>query len=55
MAITISGNSKIVTSDDRELDTVPSAVPKAPKKHRLVARWLTDENRKLYCQWMIED
>jgi hypothetical protein len=55
MATTILANSKIVTSDDRELDTVPAPVPKAPKKHRLVARWLTDENSKLYCQWVSED
>ena len=26
-----------------------------PLQKRLVARWLVDENSKLYCQWMIED
>ena len=26
-----------------------------PPKNRLIARWLVDENSKLYCQWIIED
>lgn len=55
MAITILTNSKIVTGDDRKLDTLPAPVSKEPKKHRLVARWFTDENAKLYSQWVIED
>jgi hypothetical protein len=55
MAITILTNSKIVTGDDRKLDTLPAPVSKEPKKHCLVARWFTDENAKLYSQWVIED
>jgi hypothetical protein len=30
------------------------ANPQAKQK-KLVARWLKDENSKLYCQWVFED
>jgi hypothetical protein len=36
------------------LDTVPAPITKS-RRNRLVARWLTDENTKLYCQWFIKD
>jgi hypothetical protein len=55
MATTLSTNSKIVTTiNTHELDTVAEPIAKA-RKHRFVARWLRDENSKLYCQWVIED
>jgi hypothetical protein len=54
MAINLWENLKIVTGNARKLDTVATPTTKA-RKHRLVARWLTDENSKLYCQWVIED
>lgn len=54
MATTQWTNLKFVTGNDRELDTVAALVAK-PRKHRLVARWLRDENSQLYCQWVIED
>lgn len=46
--------TKIVTGNAQALDTVPAPIAKS-RKNRLVARWLTDENSKLYCQWVIED
>jgi hypothetical protein len=55
MTTTLSTNSKIVTDNDRDLETVATPIPKTPKP-RLVARWLIDENsNKPYCQWVIED
>lgn len=36
------------------LDTVATPVAKSQKR-KLVARWLVDENSKLFCQWVIED
>jgi hypothetical protein len=47
-------NSQTVTSDNCTLNTVAVPTPQ-PRRNRLVARWLTDENSKLYCQWVIED
>jgi len=44
----------ITTGNAQALDTVPDPIVKS-RKSRLVARWLTDENSKLYCQWVIED
>jgi hypothetical protein len=35
--------------------TVVSPSIANPHKNRLVARWLVDENSKLYCEWIIED
>ncbi len=55
MATTISTNSKIVTIiNTDELETVQEPIVK-DRKHRFFARWLRDENFKLYCQWVIED
>lgn len=44
---------KIVIGNDLVLNTVPAPVGKS-RKSRLVARWLIDENSKLYCKWNIE-
>ncbi|MEG3849702.1 hypothetical protein QT971_25150 [Microcoleus sp. herbarium19] len=55
MATTVSANLKILTTTNtHELDTAAEPIAKAPK-HHFVARWLMDENSKLYCQWVIED
>ena len=51
---TILSEKKIATDNAQILDTVPAPIAKS-RKGRLVARWLTDENSKLYCQWVIED
>ena len=45
--------TKIATGNALVLDTVPAPVGKS-RKRRLVARWLIDENSKLYCKWDIE-
>jgi hypothetical protein len=55
MPVTLPTNAKIVTGEARSLvDPVAVSVAKN-RKHRLVARWLTDENSQRYCQWVIED
>lgn len=46
--------TKIATGNAQALDTVPAPIAKF-RKSRLVARWLTDENSQLYCQWVVED
>jgi hypothetical protein len=53
MATTLS-EKKIATGNAQVLDTVLAPITKS-RRNRLVARWLTDENSKLYCQWGIED
>jgi hypothetical protein len=30
------------------------SISRQEKKQNLVARWLLDENAKLYCQWLLE-
>ena len=52
--VTTPLEKKIATGNARVLDTTPALIVKS-RKGRLVARWLTDENSKLYCQWVIED
>jgi hypothetical protein len=54
MATTRLANSKSVTGEAYALDPLIARITKA-RKHRLVARWLMDENSQLYCQWVIED
>ena len=46
--------SNLVTGNTPELNTAIAPISQT-RNNRLVARWLTDENSKLYCQWMIED
>lgn len=41
-----------VTGDVQISNTAPAT---QSCKSRLVARWLVDENLKLYCQWVTED
>ncbi len=35
--------------------TASQSEVKILKRKSLVARWLKDENSKLYCQWVVED
>jgi len=35
--------------------TASQSEVKILKRKSLVARWLKDENYKLYCQWVVED
>ena len=35
--------------------TAPQSEVKILKRKSLIARWLKDENSKLYCQWVVED
>lgn len=53
MATTVLA-TRIATGNAQALNTVPAPITKS-RKSRLVARWLTDENSKLYCQRLIED
>lgn len=52
--VTTLSQKKIATDEAQVLDTVPAPITKFCR-NRLVARWLTGENSKLYCQWVIED
>jgi hypothetical protein len=51
MATTLS-EKKIATGNAQVLDTVPAPITKS-RRNRLVARWLTDENSKLYCSGVL--
>ena len=47
-------NIAIANNDTLAATMVSPSIANPPKK-RLVARWLVDENSKLYCKWIIED
>lgn len=51
---TVLLEKRIATGNAHVLGTVPAPIVK-PRKSRLVARWLVDENSKLCCQWVIEE
>jgi len=51
MATTLS-EKKIATGNAQVLDTVLAPITKS-RRNRLVARWLTDENSKLYCSGVL--
>jgi hypothetical protein len=44
----------IANSDALAKAELSQSIANPPQK-RLVARWLVDENSKLYCQWIIEN
>lgn len=49
-----SKNNSIADSNSQESNTLPSLTTKSDKK-QLIARWLVDENFKLYCKWVAKD
>lgn len=53
MTITLLEQSKHESGNAPVLDTRPTSITE--NRNRLVARWLIDENSKLYCQWVTED
>lgn len=54
MATIVATNTKAATGNAHRLEPVAAPVIKTHKQ-RLVARWFTDENSKLYCRWITED
>ena len=54
MTITQLEKTAIASSNSQESNTLPTLTTKSDKK-QLVARWLFDENSKLYCQWVTKD
>jgi hypothetical protein len=50
----------LLEQPNHAVDTAPasdilSTLVTKKRRNCLVARWLIDENSKLYCQWVIED